>query len=247
MRVAIIGGDNKFLYYLKERLASDVDGNWDILFFKDSHDFGKIDIKIFNAIIAYSKTNPMSGFELLKSIREKTDADLYLMCDTVECLSQLKSSHNFISGIVLNDVERIIDKFRYLETKYRLQNMIAAEGESINRAVVSANGYSFEINNDIAFIEIKRVLYEENKSGIINKLQDACVNKAIVSYPDRDYIEISHCSQIFEIYKSLSKNGGKMAFCNTNHNKADIFNECKMDQIIPIFENKEEAVEFLHT
>jgi len=247
MRIAIIGGNNKFIYYLKEELAKINNDGWNIFFFNNSHDFGKIKIKLFNAIIACSETKPIGGIELLKSIREKTNADLYLLCDSIDCLSKTDISYDLINGVLLNDIDRVIDKLKYLETKYRLQKMAAAEDENINRAVISANGYSFEINNDIAFIEIKRILSEESKSGLIKKCEESGINKAIVSYPDRDYIETSHCSQIFEIYKSVSSRGGKMAFYNKSNKHIDMFHECKMNNIIPIFENQEDAVEFLHT
>jgi len=248
MRVAIIEGDDEFRYYLKEALSKENNKEWQILFFNDTPDFGKVEIKIFNTIIVSHTLRTMEGVELLQSIHDKTDADLYLICDSVDCISKTNLSHDYIKGVIKKDPQMIINKLKYLETKCRLNRMIAVEDENMNRVVVSANGYSFEINNNIAFIEIKRILSEESKNGLVKKIDESNVDNAIVSYPDRDYIETMHCSQIFDIYKAIFNHGGKMVFCNTNNKSVDALHECKIDLIMPIFDDREKAIEFfLHT
>lgn len=245
MKIAIIVSDDKLIYYLKKAIKQIND--WDASFFFNSQMFGGSDISHFNVIIASFYLPTIDGQALLQSIHKKTSADLYLLCDSIGCISKADISHNYIKGVIKKDVVSIMSKLQYLETKYKIQEMISTEDKNMNDIVARANGYSFEIQKGIAFISVKRLLSEESKTGLLQKIDNAHVNKAIVSYPDRDLLHTMHCGQIFDIYKYLFINGGRMAFCNSENRSVDVLHECKIDKIMPIFENQEEAVQFLHT
>ena len=221
--------------------------DWDAEFCSDPQTFGRSDINGFNVIIADFGIPTIDGQTLLKSIHGKTDADLYLLCDSADCISKADVSHDYIKGIIKKDIVSIINKLHYLETKYRIKNMMLTENKNMNTIVTRANGYSFEIKGDVAFINIKRVLSDDSKIRLLQKINEACVDKAIVSYPDKKNLHTRHCGQIFDIYKYFFTNGGKVVFCNTKDRSVDVLRECKIDQIMPVFENQEEAVEFLHT
>lgn len=245
MKIAIIVNDEKLSLYLKDAIRQI--GDWGAEFYSNPQTFGKSDIDSFNVIIAGSSLPIIDGQALLKSIHEKTNADLYLLCGSADCISKADVSHDYIKGIIKNDIASIINKLHYLETKYRIKNMMLTEDRNMNDIVVRANGYSFEIKEDIALISIKRVLSHESKSGLLHKIDESHVVKAIIQYPDKNLLHTMHCGQIFDIYKRFFAHGGKIAFCNTKNRSVDVLRECKIDKIMPVFESQEEAVKFLHT
>jgi len=245
MKIAIIVNDDKTIYYLQDVINKTTD--WDVSFFSDSQKFGMSDISYFDVIIVSYSLPLINGQDLLESIHEKTSADLYLLCDLNDCISKADLSRDYIKGVIKKDISSIINKLHYLETKYRIKKMITIEDENMSNMVVRANGYSFDIDNDVAFIGIKRVLSAKSKTGLLKKIGEANVDKVVISYPDIDRLKTIHCFQIFDIYKHFFTNGGKVVFCNPENISVDVLHECKIDKIMPIFDNQEEAVSFLHT
>lgn len=245
MKIAIIINDDKLMRYLSNAINKIID--WDVSFFLDPQKFGQFDTSCFDVIIAEYSPPVINGQDLLQSIHEKTSADLYLLCDSIDSISKADISQNYIKGVIKKGVISVINKLYYLETKYKIKEMISTEDENMSNMVVRANGYSFSIDNDVAFIGIKRVLSEKSKSGLLKKIGETNIDKVVISYPDIDHLETMHCGQIFDIYKYFFTHGGKMAFCNHDNRSVDILRECKIDRIMPVFENQEEAVNFLHT
>jgi len=127
MKIAIIVNDDKAIYYLQDAINKTAD--WDVSFFSDSQGFGMFDVSYFNVIIASYDLPSINGQDLLQAIHEKTSADLYLLCDSVDCISKTDLSRNYIKGVIKKDVLSIINKLHYLETKYRIKEMISTEEE----------------------------------------------------------------------------------------------------------------------
>lgn len=245
MKIAIIESDRFFKLKLKQLFKYT---DWNIKFYTNSTEFSKAKLFSLNVIIADQNLPGISGRELLHSIHDKTSADLYLMSASLKCFCEEDDQNDYIKGLLKKDPKVIIDKLQYIETKLRINQLIEKEDKNLNEIVINANGYSFEIKGNVAFIGFKRLLSPDSKKNLFNKIQNSKINKAIVSYPNKTQLGTKYYGQLLDLCKFFKYHEGKLAFWNINENEIIRKNlrNCKLDKIISIFNNTEKAIEFLN-
>jgi DNA-binding response OmpR family regulator len=122
MKIAIIIDDP----VIKSKLVkSTAVLGWEIDFFQDSKDFGLVKLSQYDVIFADLSLKPLNGRQILQSIWDKTDADLYLMGEGSFSENDINNDH--IMGLInKDDVNDLIDKINFVKVKKRLQDSASA-------------------------------------------------------------------------------------------------------------------------
>jgi len=246
MKVAILVSDASFINSLENVINEQ---GWDIEFYTSSSEFSLADLTSMNVILADQEIDGMTGQDLLKSIYNKTRADLYLMNSDLEGFYEHDTKNDYIKGFIHKDIESIIAKLQYIEAKIKIINLTAISSHKLKVILAKANGYSFNINNDIAYIELRTFLSDESKVHLLDKIKNAGINKAIISYPGQKELSSIHYEQLLEICNFFHRNNKYIAFWNVE-NKACIdatLDGCKLNRIIPAFNNSKEAAGYLNS
>lgn len=243
MKIAIIENDQSFVRELKNSINNP---DWNIEFFADSAAFGLSDIKQFDMIIASYDISDISGKEVLNSIKDKTQAEMYLMSDDQTIFLDANQEH--IKGFVTHKTaEAIIDKLQYTEVKLNINGLIKKEDKKYTEIINNINGYSFEICDNIIFIGITKTLSNLGKENLFDKIIDSKMKKAIISYPGKESLSTNDCGQIFDISNFFKDNSKKLIFVNIEKNAIirDTIELFKLDKLIPVFDEIDDAIHYL--
>ncbi len=118
MKIAIIEED----LLVRARLATLLDNtDWQVDFFKSSSDFGFTRIQKYDVIVSDLALHPVDGRQILQSIRNKTDAELFLMGDGTFSEGDVYS--DYINGLInRNNPEDLLDKINYVNVKLRIKS-----------------------------------------------------------------------------------------------------------------------------
>lgn len=122
MKIAIIVDDPVIKSKLQKKTTA---MNLVVDFFHDSKDFGSTKLREYGIIFADLFLKPLDGRQILQSIGDKTDADLYLMGNGTYSESDVNNEH--IMGLINREnAEDVIDKISFVEVKKRLQESVSA-------------------------------------------------------------------------------------------------------------------------
>jgi len=246
MRIAIIESDASFLNELENVITQQ---GWDVEFYGSSSDFSLADLTSMNVILADLTINGMSGQELLKSIHNKTKADLYLMSEDLERFCEKDAQSDFIKGLIRKDVNSIIAKLQYIESKIKIMSLTTSGTFNLNAMLAKANGYEMCIDSGIAYIELQTFLSDDNKEHMLNRIHEAGINKAIISYPGQQSLSALHYEQLLEICGFFQRHDKHIAFWNVENNACitEMLDGCKLNKIIPAFNDSEKAINYLNS
>jgi len=246
MRVAIIESDASFINELENTITQQ---GWDVEFYASSSDFSLADLISIDVILADQEVNGMTGQDLLKAIHGKTKADLYLMSSSLESFCERDAQNDYIKGLIRKDVDSIIAKLQYIESKVKIMSLTTSGAFNLNMMLAKANGYSFNIDNGIAYIELQTFLSDENKVHMLDRIKEAGINKAIISYPGQKDLSALHYEQLLEICNFFQRHDKHIAFWNVENNSCitEMLYGCKLNRIIPAFNDSERAIDYLNS
>lgn len=245
MRVAIIESDAGFINELENKISNQ---GWDVAFYTDTLSFSHATLHALNVVFANKQVNGMTGYDLFKSIHNKTNADLYLMSESLESFCEQGAQHDYIKGFVKRSADSLLTKLQYIESKLRIVSLATTGEHSLNQLMIKANGYSFNVYNGVAYIGLRTFLSCESKRHLFEKVEELGLDKAIISYPGQDNLTPTHYKQLLDICGFFQNNGKKLVFWNIENNACidEIIRGCKLNRIMPIFNNTGEAISYLN-
>lgn len=135
MKVAIIENDVIYINSLK-KISEDY--LWEMDFFNNSEEFGKVSLKQYSVIIANQDLSTTKGRDLLKSVSEKTNAQLFLMRLTSEGNGFSKEDvlNGSISGLIdKSDPKNIIEQLKYIDSKLKINKIIEIENNKYDEII----------------------------------------------------------------------------------------------------------------
>lgn len=123
MKIAILVDDPVIRSQLLKKMTMAMDLVVD--FFQDSRSFGSKKLHEYDIIFADLFLKPLDGRQVLKSIGNKTNADLYLMGNGTFSENDINDVH--IMGLInRNSVDDLMDKIDFVKIKKRLQESASA-------------------------------------------------------------------------------------------------------------------------
>lgn len=245
MNVAIIESDAEFINELENKIGGQ---GWDVAFYPDASSFSHAAIHTIQAIFANKQINGMTGYDLFKSIHNKTKADLYLMSESLEGFCEIDAQHDYIKGLIKRNADAILTKLQYIESKLRIVTLANTSEYSLNQLMMKANGYSFNVKDGVAYIGLRTFLSCESKRHLFKKVEELDLDKAIISYPGQNNLTSTHYKQLLDICGFFQSNGKKLVFWNIENNACidEIIHGCKLNRIMPTFNNTGEAIDYLN-
>ena len=244
MRIAIIDNNKSFTKNLQQYFVKE---EWTTWFFNTSESLlSNMKKDTFDVIIADPLLPGMSGRELLFKLKEDK-AELCLMTSNPQLFTESDVKSDHIKNLLKKEPLIIVNKLRYIESKIRIKNLLNKENENVKNMVIGLNGYTFEVQKSTVSIGLNRLLSYEGKIRLYNKIKEANINNAIVSYPNKDSITTRECKELLEISKFFVKTNRKMVFLNSKKYPIinSILKDCKLDKVIPLFEDSKKAIEFV--
>ena len=107
--------------------------HWDIHNFRDSKEFGKIDLSDYDVVIADCSLSTMTGRDLIKSISGKTRAQMFLMSDSSSNFFEEDIDNVHINGFINKDrLNDLVDHLKYIDSKLRINKLMELETNKIN-------------------------------------------------------------------------------------------------------------------
>lgn len=98
----------------------------------------------------------------------------------------------------------------------------------------------------IAFNGAIPELSEKDLSGIVKSCLESGVNAILFDWSKVTYFDSGGLENLLTIYKSIRKfSKKKIAICISDTYLITVYVTLKFDKIIPLFENKEQALEYL--
>ena len=123
MKIAIVLDKDRLLKFRLSEIFEKL--NWKADFYYGSSDFGLVDISNYDVIIADTSLKPVDGRQILHSIQNKTQAELFLI--GTEQFSEIDINNENIKGLLNKDnVEDIVDKLKYVLMKKRMESTLKA-------------------------------------------------------------------------------------------------------------------------
>lgn len=240
MQVAVIEDNVSFQNFLKNALETN---DWHTDFFSSPSEFGRVKLEKYDVILVDYHLPNINGRDLIKSISDKTKAEILLMSETFE--EEDKENQN-IKGLFHKeqDIEHVIDQLKYIDAKIRINKCMEEEKEVLEN--LAFNGYSIEKDNDIAIIGIKEPLSKESKDIILRKMKE--FKKIIFSFLEKKIVPSIMLGDLTFLYKEFIKRKCKITFFNESKSidlKTLLVN-CSLDKLFPIFDSLEEAKSYLN-
>lgn len=140
MKVAIIVDSLNFQKILNVIIKETT--QWDVDFFSDASHFGKdAKLKDYSIIITDFYLPGMNGRELIKSISNKTSAQLAIMSSESNWVSDADLEDKKISTIIDKTVpNNIVDALKYLGAKKEISDCMEIESKNQKEIISLANG-----------------------------------------------------------------------------------------------------------
>jgi anti-anti-sigma regulatory factor len=240
MHIAVIEDDPVIREKLKSIIPSE---DWLADFYVGTDDFGQADLSDYDVILSDQSLAPIDGRKLLGALSKKTKAELLLMHDGT--FSEVDIYNDHIKGLIdKTDIANIIDKLQYILVKLRIQKLAVEENISFNGMQENS---AFTVNNlnGVATVDILDINEDSEK---IHEFFDTTEKDIILTFSKLTYLTSMHLGMIVSTYNRLKKHHKKIVYWNKNKSSGikDIFRDCKLNLIVPIFEDLETAKEYLH-
>jgi CheY-like chemotaxis protein len=239
MLIAVIE-DNESL---KKRLHGLLEKEgWKVDFFQSSSDFGKARLHRYDAILADQTLEPVNGRQLLYSISKKTKAELLLMNDGPFKDDDAQSEH--IKGLIdKSSIEDVMDKLHYINSKLRIQKLAQEERKRLES--ITSVQYDIGTQDGVSIVELN-----DMSDDVVNRVKEALLkdNKNIVlTFPFHEELSSTHLGVIASIYNILKKKDRRIVFWNKFQSKniTKIFELCRLEVLVPVFDDLNEALSFL--
>jgi len=168
-------------------------------------------------------------------------------------------------AIVLDkdDLENIKDKLKYFEVKIRIKNLVKNEQKTLDDIIhitsrseffknrikqneeflkkIVRSTYYLEIKENIAILEIRDIIRQNEKLEIIDKLKT--VNYRLATYFSLAIVSSIHLGILVALWRIAQKNNGKIVYWNKQNDAKiiTVLKTCKLEGIIPIVNSFDEV------
>jgi len=140
MKIAVIEDSSTYKNVLKKIIKETT--SWEVDFFSDASHFGReAKLSDYSIIIIDFHLPGINGRELLKSISNKTKAQLALMTSKTEWISEEDLNNGTISTIIEKmPPNKVIDSLKYLEAKAMINKYTETEEKNMEEMINLTNG-----------------------------------------------------------------------------------------------------------
>lgn len=109
----------------------------------------------------------------------------------------------------------------------------------------------YHIKNNICVIQLEGIiaLGEINRYKALTKylFDQGGFNGMIFNFDAASMIDSSAIGWMMSVYKSLQRQGGKMALCSLNNNIMSVMNATRLDEILCIYQTENDALSLLQS
>jgi len=247
MKIAIIDDNNEHAKLIKSSIEHQQ--NWSVDFFNNAKQFGIAKLELYDVIIAKYGLPTTNGRDLIKSISNKTNAELFLMSSSHNFVDEDIDNENIAGLIDMSDANNIVDQLKYIDVKIRINKSIKVEEEKFGKASTSLSSscYSLEHKDEIIIIGIKDVLSQDIKDKIIKEINSTKKYKGIIFFPNRVIVPSSFLAELTYFYKQFKIKKGLLAFWNITKSPSmtELLRTCNLDKLFHIFDDLDEAINYL--
>lgn len=243
MRIAIIEDSLSYREILKGKVEKT---DWDVDFFVNASDFGRVSLSSYDVIVADYHLPSINGRDLIRSLSTKTSAQMFLMGDSTSNFEEEDVHNDRIKGLInKEDPENVIAELRYIDSKIKLKDLMEKE-RNILGSIFPTNGFSMDTDNDTAIIEIHELLSQASKDKILRQFNENSIKNLILSFSIGGVVSSPYLGLIIFLFKEIKNRGGKMAFINTNNRELiEQIKMCNLSMLFPIFNSIEEARRYI--
>lgn len=240
MRVAIISEDLSLQNFIRGVLKR---YEWQVDFFQDSSDFGKVDLDPFDIIVADYKLSKITGRDLLRTIACKTPAQMVLLGTE---FTDADINSDWIKGLIdRTKPEALIDYLEYLEIKLRVSRIMEQERDKFD-LFSPTQTYQITIKDSAALLEIQDILTETDRLDIIKFIDENPVQGVIVFFKKDNHITSPYLGVLVSLYKLFRKRKEKLIFLDTKE-KSYVTTQIRTYELakcFPIFRDLSQALEY---
>lgn len=236
MKIAII---EENLSRLRD-LNNIVSNKWKVDFFQTSQDFGRANLANYDVVVADCSLPTMQGRDLIKSILDKTHAQMLLMSDSSSVFSKEDIENESINGFI-DSPQTLMDQLSYLDSKIRISKLMEQESDRINGML--SNGFSLSIKDEVGVLDIKNLPGEATLTRMEKEILAVKVKGIVVCFQS-SIINSLHLGVLVLLYKKMKIYKIKMAFWNRSGDShvEQLMKDCNLDQLYGIFPSMDQAV-----
>ncbi len=130
MKIAIIENENIFVSSIKSKIEDDI---WEIDYFGSTRQFGKVDLDKYDVIVCDFRLPEMTGRDLINSISQKTNAQLFLMSLPPNKFTEEDVENENIVGLIdRSNPKNLIEQLNYIKSKLSINKCSKTIEKTLN-------------------------------------------------------------------------------------------------------------------
>jgi len=232
MRIAFIEEDHNFQEILKELVKNYVN-EWKIDYYTE---VAELNVTCYDVIIAN-----ISDKRLIKHI-SMNKAEFAIMSDDIKTFvdEELLEDSNICALIDKNDLDDLLEWLEYFDAKIKINQTIENEIKKISEFTV--NGYTFQIQKNIAIVEFQEnILTQENRDQLVKDLEKTNY-KCVLSFKNSSHVTSILLGQIIYFWNVVKQYKGKLVIASIDNRLINAFNACSLNRLITIFNTIDDAI-----
>jgi hypothetical protein len=247
MKIAVIEDDNNIVVKIQQKIDND---NFELCYYQDTDMFLN-NIQSFDLVLIDNKfitkdlVHKISGYKLEIGLINNGNLDF---------------DDEHIAIVLDNEgLDQISEKLKYFETKIRIKNLVDIEEKTLDSMQklsirsdflktkqkenqeflkkIIKSSYYFEIQDNIAILEIRDLIAEFERNEILANLKH--VNYRVAAYFSSNRVTSRHLGILANLWKDVKSKKGKVVYWNKQNDShiISVLKLCKLDNIIPIIDS----------
>jgi anti-anti-sigma factor len=90
--------------------------------------------------------------------------------------------------------------------------------------------------------DLRELEFEEIRRELLPLSDDPSVRRVVVDFGRTDYLGSTAVGLLVRLFMKVRQRGGALALCNVSAHEEDIFEVVGLDELLPVYTSREEAL-----